>query len=230
MFAGLDYRRRTVSENRRRIWGAEVQIFTVSLNGAKIYLHRFKSNPATACTKATLTTENKNEAANEQAKPEAASAQATTDQATTGQAKTDRASTGNENNHKTGNVSSGFDWVTERSSCTLPKVFNALRLEVEDDVKARNSLRPNPAAYEFLVTNDTGEFAVLLKAKELQKSVSFRLADNAILVRDDQGKPMFEVTLAFDDAGKCRLNVNSQEREFWQVRRMALEELMYRGL
>ena len=177
-----------------------------------------------------MTTENKNEAASAQAKPEASSTQATTGQATTDQATTGQTTTGNENNHKTGNGTSGFDWVTERSSCTLPKVFNTLRLEVEDDVKTRNSLRPNPPAYEFLVTNDTGEFAVLLKAKELQKSVSFRLADNAILVRDDQGKPMFEVTLAFDDAGKCRLNVNSQEREFWQVRHMALEDLMYRGL
>jgi len=39
---GLDYRRRTVSEDRRRVYGCEAQIFTVSLNGAKIYLHRFK--------------------------------------------------------------------------------------------------------------------------------------------------------------------------------------------
>src|SRR5450759_4418674 len=31
---GLDYRRRTVSEDRRRVLGSEVQIFTVSLNGA----------------------------------------------------------------------------------------------------------------------------------------------------------------------------------------------------
>ena len=177
-----------------------------------------------------MTTERKNEAANEQAKPESASAQATTDQSTTSQATAGQATTGSENNRKAGNGTSGFDWVTERSACTLPKVFNTLRLQVEDDVKARNSLRPNPPAYEFLVTNDTGEFSILLKAKELQKSVSFRLADNSILVGDDQGKPMFEVTLAFDDAGKCRLNVNSQEREFWQVRRMALEDLMYRGL
>ena len=172
-----------------------------------------------------MSTENKNEAANEPAKPEATSAQATTDQAATGQA-----TTGNENNRKAANGPSGFDWVTERYSCTLPKVFNTLRLQVEEDVKTRNSLRPNPPAYEFLVTNDTGEFAVLLKAKELQKSVAFSLAENAILVRDDQGKPMFEVTLTFDDSGKCRLNVNAQEREFWQVRRLALEDLMYRGL
>jgi hypothetical protein len=33
---GLDYRRRTVSEDRRRVKASEVQIFTVSLNGANI--------------------------------------------------------------------------------------------------------------------------------------------------------------------------------------------------
>jgi hypothetical protein len=172
-----------------------------------------------------VNTENKNEAAKEPAKPEATAGQTTAGQTTSGQA-----TTGNDNDRKTGNGSSGFDWVTERSSCTLPKVFNTLRLQVEEDVKTRNSLRPDPPAYEFLVTHDTAEFAVLLKAKELQRSVSFSLADNAILIRDDQGKQIFEVALTFDDSGKCRLNVNAQERDFWQVRRMALEDLMYRGL
>ena len=33
-----------------------------------------------------------------------------------------------------------FDWVTERSSCSLPKVFKTLRLQVEEDVKTRNAL------------------------------------------------------------------------------------------
>ena len=97
-------------------------------------------------------------------------------------------------------------------------------------MKTRNALRPNPPAYEFLVTHDTGEFAVLLKAKELQQSVSFALADHAIQVRDDQGAQLFEVTVTFDDTGNCRLNVNAQDRDFWQVRRMALEDLMYRGI
>jgi len=158
---------------------------------------------------------------------EATTGKATPAEATPAEATTGQTTPGN------GKAAKGppqFDWVTQRSSCTLPKVFNTLRLQVEEDVKTRNSLRPNPPAYEFLVTHDTGEFAVLLKAKELQKSVTFTLADNAILVRDDQGKQMFEVTLSFDDNGKCRLNVNAQERDSWQVRRMALEDLMYRGL
>ena len=123
-----------------------------------------------------------------------------------------------------------FDWVTDRSSCTLPKVFGELRRQIEADIHTRNSIRPNLAPYEFSLTEDIAEFKVILKAKELQQAVTFHLADHAILVQDDQGKPMFEISLTFDDAGKCRLNVNSQEREFWQVRRMALEDLMFRGL
>ena len=128
------------------------------------------------------------------------------------------------------NEASKFDWITERSACTLPKVFNTLRLQVEQDVNTRNALRPNYAPYEFSMTEDIAEFGVLLKAKELQRTVKFSLADHAIVVRDDQGNQMFEVTMAFDDLGKCRLNIEGSEREFWQVRRMALEELMFRGL
>jgi hypothetical protein len=134
------------------------------------------------------------------------------------------------NTAKAGNGTSNFDWITERSSCSVPKVFNTLRLQVEADVKTRNGLRPEHSPYEFSITEDTGEFRVVLKAKELQQAVAFNLADHSIIVRDNAGNQMFEVTVTFDDAGRCRLNVNAQEREFWQVRRMALEDLMFRGL
>jgi len=137
---------------------------------------------------------------------------------------------GKENNGKAGNGTSKFDWVTERSSCSLPKVFDALRVQVEADVKTRNGMRPSNSPYEFSVKEDNGEFAVLLKAQQLQQSVVFRLADHAILVRDDKSNPMFEVTAVFSDRGECTLKVNGEERDFWQVRRMALEELMFRGL
>ncbi|MGC2794818.1 MAG: hypothetical protein WA899_22565 [Candidatus Sulfotelmatobacter sp.] len=141
---------------------------------------------------------------------------------------------GKENNGNAGNGASNgaakFDWVTERSSCSLPKVFATLRVQIEADVKTRNDLRPSNSPYEFSVKADTGEFAVLLKAQQLQQSVVFRLADHAILVQDDKSNPMFEVTTAFSDNGECRLKVNGEERDFWQVRRMALEELMFHGL
>jgi hypothetical protein len=141
-----------------------------------------------------------------------------------------KAENSKENNGNAGNGASKFDWVTERSSCSLPKVFTTLRVQVEADVKTRNGLRPGNSPYEFSVKEDNGEFAVLLKAQQLQQSVVFRLADHAILVRDDKSNPMFEVTAVFSDRGECTLKVNGEERDFWQVRRMALEELMFRGL
>ena len=122
-----------------------------------------------------------------------------------------------------------FDWVTERSSCSLPKVFKTLRLQVEEDVKSRNALRPNNSPYEFSIAENAGDFTVTLQAKDVRQSVIFSLGEHAISVRDDKGNPMLDVSLTFTDEGKCRLNVNDQQRELWQVRRMALEELFFRG-
>jgi hypothetical protein len=133
---------------------------------------------------------------------------------------------------KAGKVENGkskFDWVTERSSCSLPKVFSTLRAQVEDDVKTRNALRPNNSPYEFSVAEDIAEFTVLLKTAEATRSVIFNLTEHAIIVRDEQRNPMFEVATSLSDQGECRLKVNGEERDFWQVRRLALEDLMFHG-
>ena len=122
-----------------------------------------------------------------------------------------------------------FDWVTERSRCSLPKVFYTLRQQVEEDVKARNALRPANSPYEFSVAEDINEFKVVLRTEEASESVLFTLADNAIQVKDDKGNALFDILATFSEDGKCKLYVNETERDFWQVRRMALEELMFRG-
>ncbi|MGA8540538.1 MAG: hypothetical protein WB566_13620 [Terriglobales bacterium] len=122
-----------------------------------------------------------------------------------------------------------FDWVTQRSACSLPKVFAALRQQVEGDVKTRNGLRPNYAPYEFSMTEDTAVFTVHLKAKEMERSVTFSLEEHAIQVRDnDKNGAMFQLTATFNEQGECALFANEEEREFWQIRRMALEDLMFR--
>jgi hypothetical protein len=122
-----------------------------------------------------------------------------------------------------------FDWVTQRSQCSLPKIFKTLRQEIEQDVKTRNGLRPANSPYEFSVTENGSDFSVALKLNGMQTSVTFSLTDHTIVVRDDKDKTQFEVTIAFDEEGQCKLYVNEAERCMWQVRRMALEELMFRG-
>ena len=133
----------------------------------------------------------------------------------------------NENNPQTGKPK--FDWVTQRYSCSLPSIFKQLRSQIEQDVKTRDSLRPTYAPYEFSISDVDAGFRVLLKAKELEMAVTFILAEHEILVRDGKGIAMFQVTLTFNDRGECKLNVNGEELDFWQVRRMALEELMFRS-
>ena len=123
-----------------------------------------------------------------------------------------------------------FDWVTARSACTLPKAFKDLRLHVEQDVKTRNSLRLKNAAYEFAVGESDNGFKVVLKSDAVNLAVTFTLAEHAIQVRDNTGTSMFDITLKFTDKGECKLMVNGEEREMWQVQRMALEDLMFRSL
>jgi hypothetical protein len=124
---------------------------------------------------------------------------------------------------------SKFDWVTERSSCSLPKVFLTLRQQVEADVKTRNGLRPANSPYEFSVADEGAGFAAVLKTDGARRTVKFSLAEHAILVTDDNGDPMFEITLTFNDRGECKWNANQEQHQPWQVRRMALEDLMFRG-
>ena len=125
-------------------------------------------------------------------------------------------------------VKSRFDWVARRSACTLPKIYKTLRADVEEDITERNSLRPDDASYEFSIAEKENAFSVVLQAKEFQRSVTFALEEHAILVLDPSGNQMFEVTVNFNDEGKCRLKAKEQNRELWQVRRMALEDLLFR--
>ncbi len=68
-----------------------------------------------------------------------------------------------------------------------------------------------------------------LEGKDGHRSVRFSLAEHAILVLGENGNKVLEVTLTFNDKGECKLNVNGIERDLWQVRPMALEDLLFRS-
>lgn len=123
---------------------------------------------------------------------------------------------------------STFNWVTERAACSLAAVFEALKLEVQADVKTRMEQRLPGAQYRFSVVSRGGSFTVLLNGNSVQhKSVTFSLTDNSVQVTDLNDKIMFKATLTLNDDGECRFKVDGRERDFWQVRRMALEDLFF---
>ncbi len=130
-------------------------------------------------------------------------------------------------NGKTEKDMTNFNWVKERFSCSPSKVFETLKLQAQEDVNVRNSLRPKNADYGFSVVVSGTSFTVLKEGNNLHESVIFSLTEKGITVRDKNDKPMFEATLTLNDEGECRVKINGQEREFWQMRKTALEGLFF---
>jgi len=123
-----------------------------------------------------------------------------------------------------------FDWVTERSLCSLARVFERLGLEVQQDVDVRNAMRPAIPQfgfeYAFEMVGDEKSFAVHLHAYKLEKSVTFSLADGYIEVQDANARK-FQATVGLNDAGDCKLYIDGQERTSWHLRKLALDQLFF---
>jgi hypothetical protein len=78
--------------------------------------------------------------------------------------------------------------VNKGSSCAPPKVFKALRLQVGEDLKTRNALRPDNSPYKFSLADNGGAFSALMEVNVVHRSVIFSLAEHAIVVRDEKGR------------------------------------------
>jgi hypothetical protein len=57
--------------------------------------------------------------------------------------------------------------------------------------------------------------------------VTFSIGANSIIVRDENDTLMFKAFPTVCNDGECRLKVDGQERELWQVRKQALEGLFF---
>jgi|SRR5450759_4401562 len=123
-----------------------------------------------------------------------------------------------------------FDWVTELSRCSIGSVFEELKLQVESDVKTRTALRPDNCPYGFSMVAHESTFSVVFNQQNIRRAVSFVMRDDLIVVKDHNNKEMLEAGLTLNDKGECRLKVKGEERELWQFRRMALEDLFFRPL
>jgi hypothetical protein len=119
-----------------------------------------------------------------------------------------------------------FDWVTARAHCSPVAVFEKLRLQVKADVQIRNKLLINQRD-AFSVIENGDSFSVIVPSNPLPK-ITFSLVDVEIVV-DRKGRLLCEATLTLCDDGECRVKIDGQERDFWQMRKLALEELFFGG-
>jgi len=123
-----------------------------------------------------------------------------------------------------------FDWVTERSLCSVARVFEQLGLEIQQDVDTRNAMRPAIPQfgfeYAFEMVGDENGFAVHQHAYQVHKSVTFKRADGYIEVQDANGKT-FQATVGLNDAGACMIYVDGKESSSWHLRKLALDHLFF---
>ena len=127
----------------------------------------------------------------------------------------------------TSEIPKKLDWVTARAHCSISALFEQLVLEVEEDVNQRNKQRTEMSRYKFTTNQSGNVFNVYSDSGGTERHfVYFKLETNKITVKDDNAL-LFEATVTLNDGGECKPKINGQERELWQMRRMALEKLFF---
>lgn len=124
--------------------------------------------------------------------------------------------------------SDDFDWVAERANCSAVAMFEKLRMHVEQDILSANKHRKTDTAMFRLVDGGATRFSVLGEALGINTTtVRFLLQNEEIVVTDREGKASLRASVTFCNDGECRLKVAGQECEFWQFRKMSLEDLFF---
>jgi hypothetical protein len=125
-----------------------------------------------------------------------------------------------------------LDWVKERAACTLINMFRSLEAAVSADIETAQSISGGRPVLKF--ASHSGKTFSVTRMFEpnlpFGESVAFICEQDAINVqwRDSKSNtPMFEATVTLDNDGNCKFRVGEQTLEQWQVRRLALEKLVF---
>ena len=122
-----------------------------------------------------------------------------------------------------------FNWVAARCECSPNQVFETLKSQVKSDIEEREAslTEVQKQRYRFLFMPGRNEFTVLVEGNNIHSAIKFGLTDTGIVVLNEEGLQMFSADVTISDEGECKLKVDDEEKELWQVRKMALEKLFF---
>lgn len=129
-----------------------------------------------------------------------------------------------------------FEWIKERSECSLPAVFELLRQQVRRDVDTRQKMRrpqeliTGGAGYVYsfkFLEGGSDNFTVILEGAHLNERVSFLREPHSIKATDADGEKIVEGTPRLNPDGKCVLKIGAKEHPIWYFRKWALEKLFF---
>ena len=129
-----------------------------------------------------------------------------------------------------------FNWVKARADCNLDLSFQALRSVVERDVReARNTAALTQCGTQFEFQAEAQGILPMFTVRRIvgnrtQGQAIFTQEAHAITVDFGSGssESSFEVTAEWDEKEcACRLSVDNDPCEIWQISRRALEWLFF---
>lgn len=121
-----------------------------------------------------------------------------------------------------------FDWVTARSACSANKIFEKLKMQVQQNVVKRKEFFPPKNYYTFdFIESGSASFSVAAAGHHIHDSVRFQLSGEKISVRSIDGAE-HELYATLCNDGECRLKMKGQEYDLWQVLKMFLEDLFFK--
>jgi len=131
-------------------------------------------------------------------------------------------------------TSTAFDWVRERSKCSLRSIFDTLAGAVKKDVETATQLleEAHNDKVVFHFTQDRNVITVVRERFDVadqvqaQTRVRFALSATEITVERQQEK-LFSIQGSFNAKGECKIVVDGQDLEPWQICRMALEDVFF---
>ena len=127
-----------------------------------------------------------------------------------------------------------LDWVKARNECSAAQMFEGLKREIGSDIAIRNSQLPPGSPFTFTLEIFNGSFSVIRKAAGDSPSVIFSRKGEEITAKNsNSGELIFVATVTLNDLGECKFKLKESgkaeysEKYSWQVRRLALQELLF---
>jgi hypothetical protein len=128
-------------------------------------------------------------------------------------------------------VPPNFKWVEARAACSPAQVFKQMELDATSDTAAMKEVGVSGTRRVFRVTPNSGGNMFFVHQERDDpygeiRTVKFSVQGDeiAIVLLD---KTTLIATLTLNNDGQCRLKINGLEYEQWQVRKMALEPLLF---
>jgi hypothetical protein len=120
-----------------------------------------------------------------------------------------------------------FDWVTARGKCTSAEMFATLSVLAKRDVERINSLNTGARLKWEYVPQDGYFWVATQYGGNITAGVSFLSREGEIVVEDRNHKPLLTAKPILNNQGECRLLVDKDELQPWQLLDRVLGPLFF---